>query len=61
MDWTLCIVCQNATHEQLKCPLNSERPGDKSEAYLSFLGECQKLDQLPVSLKKFGQDVDVDH
>ena len=62
MDWTLCIVCQKATHEQLKCPLNSEGPGDKSEAYLSFLGnvsEFRKLDQLPVSLK-FGEDVDVD-
>ena len=61
MDWTLCVVCQKATHEQLKWPLNSERPGEKSEAYSSFLenvNEFRKLDQLPVSLS-FGQDVDV--
>ena len=27
MDWTLCVVRQQETHEALKCPLNAEGPG----------------------------------
>ena len=42
--------------------LKSDKPGDKSESYSSFLknvNEIRELDQLPVSLS-FGQDINVD-
>ena len=62
MDWTLCVACQQATHEALECPLKSDKPGDKSEAYSSFLknvNEFRELDLLPVSLS-FGQNINED-
>ena len=62
MDWTLCIVCQQKSHEILKCPLNAEGPGDKSEPYRTFLTnvkQFKELNQLPVPLK-FGLDIDMD-
>ena len=62
MDWTQCVVCQQATHEPLRCPLKAGRPEDRSEAYSSFLknvSEFRELNQLPVSLS-FGEDIDVD-
>ena len=62
MDWTQCVVCQQATHEPLRCPLKAGRPGHKSEAYSSFLknvSEFRELNQLPVPLG-FGEDINVD-
>ena len=62
MDWTLCVVCQQASHEPLRCPLKAGRPGHKSEAYSSFLknvSEFRELNQLPVPLG-FGEDINVD-
>jgi len=62
MDWKLCIVCQQDTHEVLRCPLNAEGGDDKSKVYASFLinvSEFKKLNQLPVALK-FGEDIDVE-
>lgn len=36
MDCSLCIICQQAKPEDLKCPLNSCVAGDKTNAYKSI-------------------------
>ncbi len=62
MDWTQCVICQQATSEPLRCPLKAGKPGHKSEAYSSFLPnvtQFRELDQLPVPLN-FGEDVDME-
>ena len=62
MDWKQCIVCQQKTHEVLKCPLNAGGDDNKSKVYASFLknvSEFKRLNQLPVPLK-FGEDMDVE-
>ena len=58
----MCLMCQEMTTEPLKCPLNAQGGGDKSEAYRSFLnnvGAFRAMGALPVLLK-FGEDVSVD-
>ena len=37
MNWNMCLICQEKTTELLKCPLNAQRSGDKSEPYNSSL------------------------
>ena len=37
MDWKLCLICQEASNEGLKCPLNALGSGDMSAPYESFL------------------------
>ena len=62
MDWKQCIICQQNTHEVLRCPLNAGGDDDKSKVYASFLknvSEFKRLNQLPVPLK-FGEDMDVE-
>jgi hypothetical protein len=61
MDWTLCVICQLATTEVLRCPLNSPGPGGRSEPYTSFLDNVNAfrvLNKLPVPLP-FEEDIDV--
>ena len=61
MDWTQCIICQQRTHEALRCLLNAGGD-DKSKAYASFLknvSEFKRLDQLPVPII-FGEDITVE-
>ena len=59
MDWTQCVVCQQATHEPLRCPLKAGRPGHKYSSFLKNVSEIRELNQLPVPLG-FGEDINVD-
>lgn len=64
LDFSRCIICQEKTAEELRCPLlNPSVGGDKkSAAYQSFLTNVEKfreIDLLPTELK-FGSDETVD-
>ena len=63
LDWTKCVICQEATKEVLKCPLNSHGPPeDTHQTYLAFLqnvNSFREANVLPIELK-FGNDVDVE-
>lgn len=62
MDWTQCVICQKATSEPLRCPLQTQRHGDKSIPYDSFLNRVmmfRKLNKLPASLDNLGEDITV--
>ena len=63
MDWRQCIICQQQTHEVLRCPLNLGGDDDnKSKVYASSLknvSEFKRLNQLPVPIM-FGGDIDVE-
>lgn len=52
MNWKLCLICQKASNEGLKGPLNALGSGDKSVPYKSFLRVCifKELNRLPVPL-----------
>ena len=55
------MMCQEITTEPLKCPLNAQGGGDKSEAYRSFLNNVsafRAMGTLPVLLNF--EDVTVD-
>ena len=57
MDWTLCIICQEHSEDELRCPLQGtqkEAPGHGTTSYALFLqnaAEFQVLDRLPIALK----------
>ena len=60
MDWRLCVICQEANQEDLKCPLNS--PGGGGDAYKSFLNNVssfREINTLPVAMD-FGDDENVE-
>ena len=62
MDWEQCIICQQVTHEVLRCPLNAGDHDDNTKVYASFLtnvSEFRRLGQLPVPLK-FKEDIHVE-
>ena len=55
----MCCICQKCTTEPLKCPLDVNGTGDKSEPYSLFLHSVnmlRSLNSLPVALK-FAQDI----
>ena len=57
----MCLICQEKTRYLLKCPLNTQASGDKSEPYSSFLNNgntFRALDTLPVTLN-FGEHISV--
>ena len=58
MDWNMCSICQKNTFEPVKCPLNVNGTGDKSQPYSTFLlnvNTLRALNSLPVALK-FAED-----
>ena len=62
MDWNKCMICQETTSENLKCPLNAHGIEDKTTPYRSFLNninEFRSLESLPVKLN-FGSDMSAD-
>ena len=59
MDWKLCLICQEASNEGLKCSLNALGSGDMSASYESFLSRVsifKEFDRLPVPLNHFGDN-----
>ena len=59
MDWKLCLICQEASNEGLKCPLNALGSGDMSAPYESFLSRVsifKEFDRLPIPLNHFGDN-----
>jgi hypothetical protein len=61
MDWNKCLICQEKTAEPIKCPLNANGSGDKSDPYSSFLnnvGAFRIIGTLPVALP-FSEDMTV--
>ena len=63
LDFSRCIICQEKTAEDLRCPLlNPSVRGDKTSAYQSFLTNVEQFREiklLPTGLK-FGSDQTVD-
>ena len=48
IDWTLCIICQRETNEELRCPFR-----DHLEVYSAFVkdvGEFRRIDSLPAQV-----------
>ena len=62
MDWSVCVVCQQTTHEPLRYPLNAHGAYKSAPAaYAAFLGNVthfRQLNCLPVALI-FGADIDL--
>ena len=53
MDWSACVICQQKTSEDLKCPLDGPDTGDKTAPYKTFLTNVcafRKIDRLPQKL-----------
>ena len=53
MDWSACVICQQKTSEDLKCPLDGPGTGDKTAPYKTFLTNVcafRKIDRLPQKL-----------
>lgn len=53
MDWSACVICQQKTSEDLKCPLDGPGSGDKTAPYKTFLTSVdafRKIDRLPQKL-----------
>ena len=61
MNWSLCLICQKATLEVLKCPLNSPVLMDASpyDSFLKRSGIFRKLNRLPVPLDHVKDDITV--
>ena len=62
MDWNKCMICQETTSENLKCPLNAPGIEDKTAPYRSFLNNInafRSLELLPVKVN-FGSDMNAD-
>ena len=62
MDWNLCLICQKATKEVLKCPLNA--PGSKSlstpyETFMERSSMFRELNRLPVPLGHLPENVTI--
>ena len=64
LDWQKCMVCQEATKEALKCPLNMYSHGSPEsnrepyKAFLSNFNSFKEANALPVALKF--DDIDVE-
>ena len=59
MDWDLCLICQKATKETIKCPLNALGCADLTTSYESFLKRVamfRKLNRLPVPLEHLKEE-----
>lgn len=37
MDWSRCIICQEDSREELRCPALSKKKDDRINAYTSFI------------------------
>lgn len=48
VNWTLCVICQKKTSEELRCPLIN--PLDVYNAFVKNMEEFKKLDCLPVDI-----------
>ena len=63
MDWSACLICQQKTSEDLKCPLDGPGTGDKTAPYKNFLTNVcafRKIDRLPQKLG-FNEGVTVEY
>ena len=60
MDWKLCLICQKATKEVLKCPLNASGSANPLTPYETFLERSAmfcELNRLPVPLGHLRENV----
>lgn len=48
MNWTLCVICQKKTLEELRCPITN--PLDVYNAFVKNVEEFNKIDSLPVDI-----------
>ena len=59
IDWKLCIICRNASAEELRCPSHNPTPAyyplDAYKAFVRIFQEFKGLNSLPVK-KKFEED-----
>ncbi len=63
MDWKLCLICQKATKEVLRCPLNASGSVNLLTPYETFLERSAKfreLNGLPVPFGHFRENVTVE-
>ena len=63
MDWKLCLICQKATKEVLKCPLNASGSMNPSTPYETFLERSAKfreLNRLPVPLGHLRENINAE-
>ena len=63
MDWKLCLICQKATKEVLKCPLNASGSVNLLTPYETFLERSttfRELNRLPVHLGHLGENVTIE-
>ena len=62
MDWKLCLICQKATKEVLKCPLKASGSVNLLTPYETFLEHStmfRELNRLPVHLGHLGENVTI--
>ena len=61
LQWNLCVICQQATSEPLRCPLNAHTfHSDVYSTFLDNVAEFKSLNALPVQLKFDTETTSVD-